>query len=307
MNRFHGIVIAAITLSMNVGCAGFMTRSTADMTVDVMIAGKPSVDRETDLTIARTSAEANLGMMGGLAEIVPKNEALLLLMAEAYGGYAFAFVEDDLDQLDDADDAYEPTLERAYALYGRSVRAAQAWLQLQHEGLPDMTTAGDAHVSRALGHMTAEDVPALFWLANSWSSQVNLKQDDPMEILNLGRIEAIMKRALELDDTYFDGGPHLFYGVLRSSAPKALSDQTEEAAKSFARAWAISKQKNLMIRALEARYLLVQMGDRGELEAALESIVEADIDSPRHNLINSLAKRRAARWLDNIDALIPEE
>merc|ERR1739841_491327 len=101
--------------------------------------------------------------------------------------------------------------------------------------------------------MTAEDVPGLFWLGNSWSSQVNLKQDDPAEVLSLGRIEMIMSRALELDETFFDGGPHLFFGVVKCSAGKQLNDETESAAKHFARAWEISKEKNLMVRALEAR------------------------------------------------------
>lgn len=305
MSRMHLNLVFALCLA-EAGCAGFMTTAGANTTVDVMIAGKPSVDRENDLTLARVGAEANLGMMGGLLQIVPDNEALLLLMAEGFSGYAFAFVEDDLDQLEDTDDAYEATLERAYLLYGRSVKAAREWLRLRHEGLPDIVEATDGEASRALGHMTAEDVPALFWLANSWSSQVNLKQDDPLEILHLGRIEPIMQRALELDPTYFDGGPHLFFGVLQSSAPKALSDQTESAAKHFSRAWAISGQKNLMIRALEARYLLVQMGDREQLAAALQAIIDAEIDSPKHTLINTLAKRRASRWAENLDALLPE-
>ncbi len=306
MNRI-GVWVVCLAMSQFVtGCAGMMRGVAANGTVDIMVAGKPSVDRETDLGLARVGAESNLALMAGLRETVPENESLLLLMAEGYGGYAFGFVEDDLDQLEDTDDLYDETLERAYGIYGKSVEAARAWLRLRHDDLPDVASATDGEAARTLAAMTADDVPGLFWLGNSWSSQVNLKQDDPAEVLNLGRIEMIMTRAMELDETYFDGGPHLFFGVLKCSAGKELSDQTESAAKHFARAWELSDEKNLMGRALEARWLLVTLGDREKLEEALQEIVDAEIDSPRHNLINTLAQRRAARWLDNLDALIPE-
>lgn len=307
MNRIVVLVVCLAMSQVVTGCSGMMRAVAANGTVDIMVAGKPSVDRETDLGLARVGAESNLALMAGLRETVPENADLLLLMAEGYGGYAFAFVEDDLDQLEDTDDLYDETLERAYGIYGKSVEAARAWLRLRHGDLPDVASATDGAAARTLAAMEADDVPGLFWLGNSWSSQVNLKQDDPAEVLNLGRIEMIMTRALELDPTYFDGGPNLFFGALKCSAPKELSDQTESAAKDFARAWELSGEKNLMVRTLEARYLLVSLGDRERLEQALQEIVDAEIDSPRHNLLNTLAKRRAARWLDNLDALIPEQ
>ncbi|MBD90970.1 MAG: hypothetical protein CL940_11575 [Deltaproteobacteria bacterium] len=306
MNRIVLLIVCLLMTPIVTGCSGTMRAVAANGTVDIMVAGKPSVDRETDIGLARVGAESNLALMAGLRETVPDNEDLLLLMAEGYGGYAFGFVEDDLDQLEDTDDLYDETLERAYGIYGKGVEAARAWLKLRHEDLPDVVSSTDGEADRALAAMTAEDVPGLFWLGNSWSSQVNLKQDDPAEVLSLGRIEMIMSRALELDETFFDGGPHLFFGVVKCSAGKQLNDETESAAKHFARAWEISKEKNLMVRALEARWLLKALGDREKLEEALQSIVDAEIDSPRHNLINTLAKRRAARWLDNLDALIPE-
>ena len=306
MNRMVVLFVCLAMSQMITGCSGTMRSIAANGTVDIMIAGKPSVDRETDIGLARASAESNLALMAGLRESVPENEDLLLLMAEAYGSYAFGFVEDDLDQLEDTDDLYDETLERAYRIYGKGVEAARAWLRLRHGGLPDVVSATDGEAARALAEMTAKDVPGLFWLGNSWSSQVNLKQDDPAEVLNLGRIEMIMTRALELDEAYFDGGPHLFFGALKCAAPKELSDQTESAAKNFARAWELSGEKNLMVQALRARYLLVSLGDREQLEEALQAIVDAEVDSPRHNLINTLAQRRASRWIDNLDALIPE-
>ena len=101
MNRTLLLIVCIVMTPIVTGCSGTMRAVAANQTVDIMVAGKPSVDRETDLGLARAGAESNLALMAGLRETVPDNEDLLLLMAEGYGGYAFGFVEDDLDQLED--------------------------------------------------------------------------------------------------------------------------------------------------------------------------------------------------------------
>ena len=299
-----GMALIGIGASQS-GCS--MTAMAADTTVDIMTAGKPAFDRESDLHLARAGAEANIMMMEGLTVTVPGNADLWQLLAEAYTGYAFGFVEDDLEALSEDDDAYEATLARAYGFYVRGRDAALHKLNEDHGGLPDFLTAGNASIAEALSDMDKDDVPALYWLAQSWSSMVNLHQDDPGHLLHLERIQAVMDRVMELDERYFDGGPHLFFGVLKSAAPQALSDQSEEAAAHFAKAWKISGEKNLMVKALQARFLRVAAQDRAAFEADLQAVLDAPDDlSRRHNLVNALAKRRASKWLAKAGEYFPE-
>lgn len=281
-----------------------LTKMAATQTVDVIHAGKPSVDRQDDLGLARIAVESNLAMMEGLRVTIPEDDKLLQLLAEAYTGYAFGFVEDDLDRMAEVDPDKELVVERALGLYRRGRDAGLERLRLVHD-MPDLRTASDEAFAKAVRELEREDVPTAFWTANAWGSMINLGQEDPTLVLELPRVEALMKRVLELDPEYFDGGAHLFFGLMKASVPAALSDETESALEHFAEADRVAGGKNLMVKALRARFVLVAKRDRDGFVAALEEVLESRPESPRHQLVNALAKRRARRWLAEVDRLVP--
>ena len=122
------------------------------------------------------------------------------------------------------------------------------------------------------------------------------------------RIERIMERVLALDETYLDAGPHLFMGVLKSAAPPELSDETKVAEMHFDRAEELTEGNNLMIRVFRARYLQVARRDRGAFVETLEAVLESDARNSRsHVLVNTLAQRRARRYLSQVNSLFPPE
>ncbi|MEE2779318.1 MAG: TRAP transporter TatT component family protein [Myxococcota bacterium] len=308
MKHWAGALIAGLALFGLSGCS--MAKMAADSTVAVMIAGKPAVDRESDLSLARGSAEGNLMMMEGLREATPENKELWQLMAEAYGGYTFGFVEDDLESIEEDTDEWEYTANRAYELYRRGRDAAHRRLSLEHgDALPNLISGTDGAVDDAVsGVLGVDDVPALFWFAQCWSSMINLRQEDPVEIMSLGRVERLMERVLALDETFMDAGPHLFMAVLKSAAPPELSDETKVAESHFDRAEELTGGQNLMIRVFRARYLDVARRDRAAFTATLEGVLESDPrNSQSHVLVNTLAQRRARRYLSQVDDLFPPE
>ncbi len=296
-------VVAALSLALGASACS-LTKMAANSTVDVVAAGKPSVDKQSDPELARSAIEANIGMMEGLKEVLPEDPRLHALLGEAYTGYAFAFVEDDLDQLSDHDPQAEATAARAIEIYRRGRHNAFEALALQ-SGTTDLVEATDTAFETALASLEKGDVPSLFWGGNAWGSMINLGQEDPTLVLELPRVEAIMERVLELDPEYFDGGAHLATGIMLASVPAVLADQTDAALAAFDAADAVAGGKNLMIRALKARWVLVSKRDREGFEELLEAIVDSEIESPRHNLVNALARRRAARWLGRIDRYFP--
>ncbi|GAG59489.1 unnamed protein product, partial [marine sediment metagenome] len=46
-----------------------------------------------------------------------------------------------------------------------------------------------------------------------------LNLDNPRAIFDLPKVEALMKRVLELDETYYFAGAHLFFGSLFAARP----------------------------------------------------------------------------------------
>ena len=164
------VLIGGASLLLLSGCN--MTQVAADSTVSVIAAGKPGVDRESDLRLARGAAENNLMMMEGLTQSTPENEELYQLMAEAYCGYAFGFVEDDIEGSEADSEEWEHHSNRAFEFYRRGRDAAHKKLQLQYgDDIPDLVNGGDSALNAAMANeMDEDDAPAMFWFANCWSS-----------------------------------------------------------------------------------------------------------------------------------------
>lgn len=298
---FGWIALVATVGGSAAGCN--LTSMAASQTIAIIQAGRPSVDAQPDLEVARVSIESNIGMMEGLRITRPDDARLYTLMGEAYTGYAFGFVEDDLDAAE-AESEREVIADRAALLYQRGRSAALRALSLNRK-IPDLVDATDEAFAAALAKLDKRDVGSLFWAANAWGNLVNLRPD-PVLLMEMPRVEAMMQRVLALDASYYDGGAHLFFALLKLSVPAALSDETEAAAKHFDDALRIADGKNLLIVAMRARFLLVATRDREGFREALEGVLEADPELSReHNLLNSLARARARRWLSQIDRFFP--
>jgi hypothetical protein len=307
MNR---TICTAIALSATLilgGCGNLMAVIAAGGTVDVMVAGAPSFDSESDLELARAGAVSNIMMMKGLLETIPEHEGLLELIAGAYASFSFGFLEADLAALEEDSDDAEALTERIHELYARARMHAQQRLNLSNSELPDLVEATDGIFATSLAGIEAEDVGPLFWFAYAWGGLINLHQDDPAWLLQLERVEALMNQVNVLDETFFEGGAHLFLAVLKASAPKSVSDETAASATHFEKALALTGGTNLMVKTLKARFLDVANGDRAAFVETLEGVMDTPANiNTHHTLVNTLAKRRAAGWLANVDRFFPE-
>ena len=246
--------------------------------------GVAAMNRETDLELARVSIPANLKMIEALLLADPDNAAYRVQAAMGFYGYALGFVE--------ADDR-----DRAAALYQRARDHALA--ALDRAGMTQATLAGDAAtLEQALARLDARAVPALFWSAASWGKWIELQLDDPARLAELPRVEAMMQRVLALDETYYHGGAHLFFGAYYGGRAPMFGGDFARAARHFDRAAALNQNRLLLVEVYRARYLLRQMGDRAAFHATLSRVLDAPAGSdPDLNLANALAKKQAAALL----------
>jgi hypothetical protein len=130
-----------------------------------------------------------------------------LQAAQGFYGYA-GFVEDEDNR-------------RASALYRRGwehARHALAASGVQGD-LAAMTTD---ELRRQLAGLSRHDVPALFWTASCWAKWIDMNRNDPARIADMGKAAALMERVLALDENYYHGGAHLFFGVYYGARPPML-------------------------------------------------------------------------------------
>ena len=111
-----------------------------------------------------------------------------------------------------------------------------------------------------------------------------------------------MQRVLDLQDTFYYGGAHMYFGVYYGSRAPMLGGNFDKSKQHFDRAREITDSKLLIPDLLQAQYLARQMQDRKDFHERLTAIVEAPDDlMPELGLQNQIAKRKAALLLKKED------
>ncbi|MCZ6681009.1 MAG: TRAP transporter TatT component family protein [Candidatus Poribacteria bacterium] len=290
------------------GCS--VTKLTVNQTVKVFAEAAQTFDKEHDLALADAGIMANLKTFEGLLEISPDNETLLILTARSFALYAFAFVEDKMERAAARGDFRTEAEMRARAIdyYGRSRQYGLRLLSRSNRGLTQVLDGAIEPLERTLKKLKKKHLPALFWTAYAWGGLINLQQDDPMHLVDLAKVEVMMKRVITLDETFFFGGAHLFYSVYYGSRSPQLGGEPELAKAHLQKVDAINGGKLLISKLFLARYYAYPTQNRALYRKALQEIRDASIDIfPEQRIANAVAKARAERWLAQIDDLFDEE
>jgi hypothetical protein len=246
-----------------------------------------SSSKQTDLRLIREGMPAYLMLMDGMIEAWPNNERLLVSAAQGYSSYASAL-------MDERDQAY------ARLLYGKG--KDYALRSLEKRGFSKPAEISLDGFKEALKELGREDVPYLFWAATCWGSWISLNLDSMEALAELPRVQLMMERALELDEGFYYGGPHLFMGIWYASRPKGLGGDLEKARKHFLRAMDLGQGKFLMAFVYYAEYYARRAQDKKLYLSALEKVLETPADVlPELTLLNTVAKTRAKKLLDRVD------
>ncbi|UCD64673.1 MAG: hypothetical protein JSW34_04345 [Candidatus Zixiibacteriota bacterium] len=303
--RRHGYTLIVFTLITGLGSGGCsVSRMAHRGVVANMVRGMSAYDRETDLELAESAAAGQLKLLEGLLETDPDNSELLVLTAQGFARYTYGFVEPRVEDAAAAGDTLEQRRlsERAVSLYGRAQSYAVRALAKTNEPLAKAVGRNAEELEQALQKAAEEDVPALFWLAFSGGNSVRLSGGNPHGLADLARVSLIMRRVLKLDETYYFGGAHLFFGVYYSSLPALFGGDPAKARQHFARAIEISEGRYLMARYLMARHYCALVLDEVSLRSELEDIISTPEDRyPQQNLANQIAKQRARRLLATVN------
>jgi hypothetical protein len=256
----------------------------ARTTTPVIGGGVEAMNRETDLDLAKAAVPANLKLMEGLITEDPNNLALREYAAQGFYGYAFGFVEDE-----------DPA--RASALYRRCFGHAVAGLRTVGLRVDPMHASQQA-LEQAIANLDSKAVPSLFWAGSCWAKWIDTNRDDPARVAEAGRAAVLMARVLALDETYYYGGAHLFFGVYYASRPPMLGGDYAKAAHHFERARAISGGKVFMVDVLYAQYLARQKLDEKAFHQRLTDVLRRPADElPAMTLANRIAQRKAQALL----------
>lgn len=166
----------------------------------------------------------------------------------------------------------------------------------------DMLNMPIAEFETQVQEFDEDDVATLFWTASNWAKWIDMHRDDPEAIAQLARATALMQRVIELDDTYYYGGAHMYFGVYYGSRSPILGGNFEKSRQHFDRAREITDGDLLIPDLLQAQYLDRQQQNQQGFHQRLTAIIEAPDDlEPSFGLLNQIAKRKAANLLKQED------
>ncbi len=248
-----------------------------------------ALNEENDLELAEISIASNLKLLEGFLKSDPQNKKLLIFATFGYTSYAVGFVE-------------PKSKDRAKNFYLRAKNFGLQVLEKNKDFKNANLSSNEEDLRKSLKKFSKKDLEILFWTANAWGSFVNLSRNDPFALAELWKPQALMERCLELDETFYFAGHHLFFGTIKGSLPKILGGKPEESKKHFDKALEITDGKMLMVRVYFAKFYAIQTQNREIFENQLKQVLEFEINqAPEIALMNTLAKERAKELLDDID------
>jgi len=249
---------------------------------------------DDDPELVKAAAPFSLKLIESLLAESPNHPGLLLSATSGFTEYAYAFVQEDADELEVTNfSASQAMHTRAKRLYLRARNYGLRGLEARH---PGFTAALAAAPTGAAAQTDRSDVPLLYWTAAAWSAAIAQAKDDPALIADLPKVEALIDRAVALDEAWDQGALHTFL-ISYESARSGPGDAAERSRQQFERAVALSGGRLAAPYVSYAEAVPLRRQQAAEFRRLLEQALAIDADAdPPDRLANLVAQRRA-RWL----------
>ena len=141
------------------------------------------------------------------------------------------------------------------------------------------------------------EVPLLYWTAMAWGAAVSLAKENPDLAAGLPATEALVRRAIALDEEFEAGALYDFLIAYDGGRPASAGGSVEWARADLAKALALAGGRRAAPLVTFAETVSVSVQDRAEFTKLLEQALAVDVErAPEFRLANILAQRRA-RWL----------
>ncbi|MGB5694113.1 MAG: TRAP transporter TatT component family protein [Polyangiales bacterium] len=285
-------------------CGCDVAKFTADSTAGLFARAAPAFESYWDYDLAGEAVPATIVQLEGILRIVPDNDSILAQLSQAYMGYAYGWVEADVEALEFEEEYDEADVQRQRirTMYLRAMDLTRDRIRLRDEGI-DYAVKGTVEELDAWLHeafQEKQDAEVLLWHGYAWGSYINAAKDDMEAVADLAYAKAFVERSIELDPDYYHAAGYTFMGVATASE---MAADLDEAKLYFEKALDRTERRALLTQVNMARYYAVKAGNRELFDALLAEVMEAQDPLPEARLSNRMARVRAAMYLKNADQL----
>ena len=260
---------------------------------DALSSGPSTFETDPDVDLVGDALPFSLKFVESLLEITPRHRGLLVTAAKGFALYALAYVDTPGEMLADQDYQEGKRLrQRAKRLYLRSLAFSMRALEAAYPGISeDFRNSPGSAASR----VSKKHIDLLYWAGAALGLSVSADPTDASMVVRLREVEAMLDRALELDETWDRGAFHEFRLSLESAKPGGGAESVMEA--SYLRALQLSAGQRAGLFVAYAEVRAIPNQDRELFEELLNKALAVDPDAhEQYRLLNHLAHRRAL-WL----------
>jgi predicted anti-sigma-YlaC factor YlaD len=257
---------------------------------------------DDDLQLIREAVPFSLKLIESLLLETPRHRGLLLAACRGFTQYTYAFVQEDADELEDRDVAAAGVLRaRARRLYVRARTYGIRGLEVRYPGLGEALYKDAKNTVRLF---SAKDVPWIYWTGAAWGATISVSKEDPEAVADVPIVEALLDRALELDEGFEQGAIHTFLITYEMSRPGGVGDPVARSKRHFDKAVKFSNGLLASPFVAYAEAVSVSKQDRSEFQALLNRAIAIDASAkPEYRLLNLLMQKRARWLLSRVDQL----
>jgi hypothetical protein len=282
------VAAALLALSLT-GCSVVI-----NMAGKALVGGNSVYATDDDPDFVWEAVPFGLKTIEGLLAKAPKNKNLLLAASSGFTQYGYGHLQQEADFVEANDLAAATALRaRARKMYRRALDYGLRGLEAD---VPDFRALIRKDPQAALDKLGKTHVPLLYWTANAWGAAISISKDDPELTADQNLAEALMRRALALDETWEYGSIHDFF-ISYEGGRASVGGSLTKARVHLERAQQLSQGKRVAPLVSYAETVSVSTQNKKEFQNLLEEALAFDANkTPWTRMANLIAQRRA-KWL----------
>ncbi|MCD6292869.1 MAG: hypothetical protein J7M09_05365 [Deltaproteobacteria bacterium] len=260
----------------------------ASLVVDPLLESlSRSLEQETDIDLLVDGSPTLLLLINGFIKSDPGNLTLLRAGTRAFSAYAILL--DETGKPERARLASEKARTYGFELLGRKPEFGESIKQPL------------AVFKQSLSVFAKADATDLFLAGQAWALWIKLRGGAPAAMVDLPKVEEMMLRVIELDESVCFGSAHLVLGSIYCSLSPMLGGKPAAGRRHFERALTLSNRQFWPVQVAYADGYARQTFKRELFTQLLNEVISQPLVDNEMATANRLARKKAAELLAQID------
>jgi len=282
------LLIVTVALS---GCS--IKRFAVNKVGDALASGGSTYESDDDLELVGDALPFSLKLLESLLAESPNHMGMLETSCKGFATYAYVYVQQEADRVADSNLQRARELrERSRRLYRRASRYGFRALEVAYPGIGERLTTDP---EGAVAVVRDRHVSLLYWNAVALGLAISQSKDDAAMLARLPEVDAMLERAIELDEGWNGGALHELRLSLAAARPGAPDYAVLE--RHYERALALSRDARASVFVTCAEAVAVPQQDVMRFRELLGRALAVNADADESNRLANLAAQRRAAWL----------